>query len=200
MDALSGRFRRPMGRKRLKFIPARSLRYSMPKSWSFRTVCVNSARPRAACVSSEFALPRRICAGSARRRGSPPPSSGASTRAVRRQSTLPRSPPSRPRDSARPRSPSGSRSGGRASIACWPKSGRCWRRESQFVTRRPRGGRSTLEPPGNYGVVADLCCMWRMWRMCSAEALALSLLMFARCRIWLLCDPVGAVALAAGAV
>jgi DNA invertase Pin-like site-specific DNA recombinase len=34
-----------------------------------------------------------------------------------------------------------------------------------------------------------------------AEALALSLLMFARCRIWLLCDPVGAVAagaLAAG--
>jgi hypothetical protein len=48
-----------------------------------------------------------------------------------------------------------------------------------------------------------LCCMWRMWRMCSAEALALSLLMFARCRIWLLCDPDGAVAaaaLAAGAV
>ena len=37
--------------------------------------------------------------------------------------------------------------------------------------------------------------------MCCAEALALSLLMLARCRIWLLCDPVGAVAagaLAAG--
>ena len=45
-----------------------------------------------------------------------------------------------------------------------------------------------------------MCCMWRMWRMCSAEALALSLLMFARCRIWLLCDPMGAVALAVGAV
>jgi DNA invertase Pin-like site-specific DNA recombinase len=75
----------------------------------------------------------------------------------------------------------------------------CWRRESQFVNRGPRGGRSTLEPPGNlgHGVGAGLCCMWRM---CSAEALALSLLMFARCRIWLLCDPVGAVALAAGAV
>jgi hypothetical protein len=27
-----------------------------------------------------------------------------------------------------------------------------------------------------------------------AEALALSLLVFARCRIWLLCDPVGDVA------
>ena len=41
--------------------------------------------------------------------------------------------------------------------------------------------------------------MWCMWW---AEALALSLLMLARCRIWLLCDPVGAVAagaLAAGA-
>ena len=37
--------------------------------------------------------------------------------------------------------------------------------------------------------------MCRMWW---AEALALSLLMFARCRICLLCDPVGAVA--AGAV
>ena len=62
----------------------------------------------------------------------------------------------------------------------------------------------SLEPPGNlgHGVGAGLCCMWRMW-MCSAEALALSLLMFARCRIWLLCDPDGAVAaaaLAAGAV
>jgi hypothetical protein len=33
--------------------------------------------------------------------------------------------------------------------------------------------------------------MWRMWW---AEALALSLLMFARCRIWLPYDPVGAVA------
>ena len=36
---LSGRIRRPMGRKRPKFLPARSLRHSMPKSWSFRTVC-----------------------------------------------------------------------------------------------------------------------------------------------------------------
>jgi hypothetical protein len=41
------------------------------------------------------------------------------------------------------------------------------------------------------GVVAGLCRMWRMWW---AEALALSLLMFARCRIWLPYDPVGAVA------
>jgi hypothetical protein len=50
-----------------------------------------------------------------------------------------------------------------------------------------------------YGVVvAGLCCIWRMWW---AEALALSLLMLARCRIWLLCDPIGAVAaVAAGAV
>ena len=31
--------------------------------------------------------------------------------------------------------------------------------------------------------------MWCMWW---AEALALSLLVFARCRIWRLCDPVGA--------
>jgi hypothetical protein len=48
--------------------------------------------------------------------------------------------------------------------------------------------------------VAGLCCMWRIWW---AEALALSLLMFARCRIWLLCHPVEAVAagaVAAGAV
>jgi len=49
-----------MGRKRLKFLPARSLRHLMLKSWSFRTVCeamerefqddliaVNSARLRA---------------------------------------------------------------------------------------------------------------------------------------------------------
>jgi hypothetical protein len=59
-----------------------------------------------------------------------------------------------------------------------------------------------LELLGNlgHGVGAGLCRMWCMWW---AEALALSLLMFARCRIWLLCDPVGAVAaaaLAAGAV
>jgi hypothetical protein len=70
--------------------------------------------------------------------------------------------------------------------------------------RKPSAARRrwTLEPLGNlgHGVGAGLCCMWRMWRMCSAEALALSLLMFARCRIWLLCDPMGAVALAAGAV
>jgi hypothetical protein len=39
----SGRIRRPMGRKRLKFLPARSLRHLMLKSWSFRTVCVNCA-------------------------------------------------------------------------------------------------------------------------------------------------------------
>jgi hypothetical protein len=65
---------------------------------------------------------------------------------------------------------------------------RCWR----------------LEPPRNlghgvFGVVAGMCRMWRMWW---AEALALSLLMFCRCRIWLPYDPVGAVAaaLAAGAV
>ena len=32
----SGRIRRPMGRKRLKFLPARSLRHLMLKSWSFR--------------------------------------------------------------------------------------------------------------------------------------------------------------------
>jgi hypothetical protein len=37
--------------------------------------------------------------------------------------------------------------------------------------------------------------MWCMWW---AEALALSLLEFARCRIWLLCDPDGA-AVEAGA-
>ena len=42
-----------------------------------------------------------------------------------------------------------------------------------------------------HGVVAGLCCICRMWW---AEALALSLLMLARCRIWLLCDPVGVVA------
>ena len=59
-----------------------------------------------------------------------------------------------------------------------------------------------LEPPGNlgHGVGAGLCRMWCMWW---AEALALSLLMFSRCRICLWCDPVGAVAaaaLAAGAV
>ena len=52
----------------------------------------------------------------------------------------------------------------------------------------------------SHGVVAGLCCICRMWW---AEALALSLLMLARCRIWLLCEPVGAVAagaLAAGVV
>jgi hypothetical protein len=59
-----------------------------------------------------------------------------------------------------------------------------------------------LELLGNlgHGVGAGLCRMWCMWW---AEALALSLLMFDWCRIWLLCDPVGAVAaaaLAAGAV
>ena len=46
--------------------------------------------------------------------------------------------------------------------------------------------------------MAGLCCTCRMWW---AEALALSLLILARCRIWLLCDPVGVVAdgaLAAG--
>ena len=42
--ALSGRIRRPMGRKRPKFLPARSLRHSMPKSRSFRTVCSTSAQ------------------------------------------------------------------------------------------------------------------------------------------------------------
>jgi hypothetical protein len=40
--------------------------------------------------------------------------------------------------------------------------------------------------------------MWRMWRIWWAEALALSLLVFARCRIWLECDPVGAGAINPG--
>jgi hypothetical protein len=39
----SGRIRRPMARKRLKFLPARSWRHLMLKSWSFRTVCMFSA-------------------------------------------------------------------------------------------------------------------------------------------------------------
>ena len=34
-----------------------------------------------------------------------------------------------------------------------------------------------------------MCCMWRIWW---AEALALSLLLFAWRRIWRLCEPVGA--------
>jgi hypothetical protein len=40
-----------------------------------------------------------------------------------------------------------------------------------------------------------LCRMWCMWW---AEARALSLLVFARCRIWLECDPVGAGGFAPG--
>ena len=54
MDALSGRIRRPMGRKRLKFLPARSLRHSMLKSWSFRTVCEKPARRFLTHKTEEF--------------------------------------------------------------------------------------------------------------------------------------------------
>ena len=38
-------------------------------------------------------------------------------------------------------------------------------------------------------------CMCRMWW---AEALALSLLLFARCRVWLECDPMGAAGVTPG--
>jgi hypothetical protein len=52
MDTLSGRIRRPIGRKRLKFLPARSSRHSMPKSWSFRTVWLSFAP----CKSFDFCI------------------------------------------------------------------------------------------------------------------------------------------------
>ena len=71
-----------------------------------------------------------------------------------------------------------------------------------------RGPRERSRPPdvaissqGLLGGVADLF-IWRIWRICSAEALALSLLMLFLCRMWLLCVPDGAaagVALAPGA-
>ena len=60
MDALSGRFRRPMGRKRLKFLPARSLRYSRPKSWSFRTVCKTFAWPSGSQISIGYRMRKML--------------------------------------------------------------------------------------------------------------------------------------------
>src|SRR5580704_8562842 len=62
--ALSGRIRRPMGRKRPKFLPARSLRHSMPKSWSFRTVCITSAWPGGVADFNRLSYAKDTCENS----------------------------------------------------------------------------------------------------------------------------------------
>jgi hypothetical protein len=54
MAAPTGRFRRPIGRNRLKFLAARFLRHPMLKSSSFRTVCNAFAIPNGYTVAPDL--------------------------------------------------------------------------------------------------------------------------------------------------
>jgi hypothetical protein len=56
MAAPTGRFRRPIGRNRLKFLAARFLRHPMLKSSSFRTVWLIYARGRRARLGGKTYL------------------------------------------------------------------------------------------------------------------------------------------------